>query len=206
MTVVCVVDDGTIGLVRPRLKLVKNEPPSAEQLLQAAGRGDEAAFGALYDQLGAMIYGIVLRVIVDPAMAEEVTQEVFVDLWRNAASFDPTKGKARSWCATVAHRRAVDRVRSEQARRDREDADHQATPQVEVDLVSEAVASKEERTSVHEALDQLVEGQREAVTLAYFGGKTYREVAAHLGIPEGTAKTRIRDGLIRLRDMMGVLP
>lgn len=173
--------------------------------LRAAGRGDEAAFREFYRAAAGMVHGTVLRVVRDPAIAEEVTQEVFVELWRLAPRFDGTKGSARGWAATIAHRRAVDRVRSEQSRRDRDQRDAQ---QVETpyDSVSEQVTESLDRARVRAALDALSEGQRQAVTLAYYGGHTYREVATLLDIAEGTAKTRIRDGLIKLRDTMGVTP
>lgn len=167
--------------------------------------GDEEAFSGLYDEVAALVHGIVVKTVRDPAMAEEVTQEVFVEIWRTAARFDAAKGRARTWCATIAHRRAVDRVRSEEARRRREARDHeQKIIDVERDPVADTIEERLDATLVREALAELTETQRDAITLAYFGGKTYREVAVLLDIPEGTAKTRIRDGLIRLRDTMGV--
>lgn len=171
--------------------------------LQAAGRGDEAAFRRFYRSAAGLVHGTVLRVVRDPAIAEEVTQEVFVEIWRLAPRFDGTKGSARGWTATIAHRRAVDRVRAEQSRRDRDDRDAQ-TADVAFDSVSEEVTDSLDRARVRSALDSLSEVQREAVTLAYYGGHTYREVAGLLDIAEGTVKTRIRDGLIKLRDTMGV--
>jgi RNA polymerase sigma-70 factor (ECF subfamily) len=166
--------------------------------------GDESAFAQFYDEVGGVVYGTVLRVIRNPAQAEEVTQEVFVELWRTAARFDPTRGSVRTWAATMAHRRAVDRVRSEQSARDREVVD--ATREIvhEHDHVVEEVTASLDRERVAQALRGLTEPQREAVTMAYYGGLTYREVAIRLDLPEGTVKTRIRDGLIKLRDLMGV--
>lgn len=171
--------------------------------LREAGRGSEAAFRQFYEAASALVYGTVLRVVRDRAMAEEVAQEVFVELWRLAPRFDAGKGTARAWAATIAHRRAVDRVRSEQSRRDREDRENHATT-IEYDSVSEQVDDSLERERVRQALIDLSDTQREAVTLAYYGGHTYREVAVLLDVAEGTAKTRIRDGLIKLRDTMGV--
>lgn len=173
--------------------------------LYRAGRGDESAFAEFYDLTAALVHGVVLRVIRDPSMAEEVTQEVFVEIWRLAPRFDAARGSAKSWAATIAHRRAVDRVRSEASRRRREDADGRRDVAA-FDSVSETVGDDLERERVTKALGSLSETQREAVGLAYYGGHTYREVAALLDVPEGTVKTRIRDGLIRLRDTLGVTP
>ncbi|MEQ8841640.1 MAG: ECF RNA polymerase sigma factor SigK [Acidimicrobiales bacterium] len=171
--------------------------------LHQAGRGDEKAFGRFYDLTAAMVHGIVLRVVRDPGMAEEITQEVFLEIWRLAPRYEPSRGSAKSWAATIAHRRAVDRVRSEQSRRRREEADGRKDTAA-FDSVSEIVDDEFERERVVKALASLSETQREAVSLAYYGGHTYREVAALLEVPEGTVKTRIRDGLIRLRDTLGV--
>lgn len=180
--------------------------PSAEELLTAVARGDEAAFGALYDQLAGLVHGVVRQVVRDPAQSEEVTQEVFVEIWRTATRFDARRGSARTWAVTMAHRRAVDRVRSEQASRDRTERIGRRDRQRAFDEVSEAVETRFEHRQVRAALDQLTDLQREAVELAYYGGYTYREVAELLDTPLGTVKTRLRDGLVRLRDAMGVTP
>lgn len=171
--------------------------------LEQAGRGSESAFAEFYDHAAPIVYGTVLRVVRDPSIAEEVTQDVFVELWRQAAQFQSDKGSPMAWAATIAHRRAVDRVRSEQAARRRDDADAQLAT-VEHDVVVDEVVASFERSRVRAALAQLTDPQREAVELAYYGGHTYREVAVLLGVPEGTIKTRIRDGMIKLRDLMGV--
>ncbi|MGH9133059.1 MAG: ECF RNA polymerase sigma factor SigK [Ilumatobacteraceae bacterium] len=172
------------------------------ELLGRAGRGDQAAFGGLYDELAPLVHGVVLKVVRDPAQSEEVTQEVFVELWRLAARFDESRGSVRSWAATVAHRRAIDRVRSEQSARDRT-ARQVSNIVRDHDDVSDEVESKLDRVRVRRALERLTGVQREAVELAYFGGHTYREVAVLLDVAEGTVKTRIRDGMIRLRDELG---
>ena len=177
------------------------EDPLA-QLLRRAGRGDQAAFADLYDALSPLVHGVVLKVVRDPAQSEEVAQEVFVELWRLAARFDETRGSVTSWVATVAHRRAIDRVRSEQSSRDRV-ARQVSNIARDYDDVSEEVESKFDRVRVRRALERLTGVQREAVELAYFGGHTYREVAVLLEVAEGTVKTRIRDGMIRLRDELG---
>lgn len=176
-------------------------------LMQQVGRGDQAAFSELYDVMSALVHGIVLRVVRDPAQTEEVVQEVFVELWRLAPRFDVSKGSVASWTATIAHRRAVDRVRSEQAARTRLERDAARSLVTAADEPTESLieadVSEFERRRVRRALDRLTDMQRQAIELAYFGGHTYREVAALLDVPEGTIKTRIRDGMIRLRDELG---
>ena len=172
-------------------------------LLGRAGRGDQAAFADLYDALAPLLYGLVLKVVRDPAQSEEVTQEAFVELWRLAPRYDASRGSVRSWAATIAHRRAIDRVRSEQSARDRAEREAQKRP-IQYDDVAEHVVANIDGTRVRKALERLTEIQRQAVELAYFGGHSYREVALLLDVAEGTIKTRIRDGMIRLRDELGV--
>ena len=171
-------------------------------LLRRAGRGDQSAFAELYDALSPLVYGVVLKVVRDPSHAEEVSQEVFVELWRLAARFDGTKGSARTWAATLAHRRAIDRVRSEQSTRNRQDRDANQAVR-DHDTVAAEVEASMDQVRVRKALSRLSDIQREAVELAYFGGHTYREVAVLLDVAEGTVKSRIRDGMIRLRDELG---
>jgi RNA polymerase sigma-70 factor (ECF subfamily) len=171
--------------------------------LARAGQGSQEAFGELYDATSGMVHGIVLKVVRDPSQAEEITQEVFVEIWRLAPRYDRSRGSATSWIATIAHRRAVDRVRSEQSHRDRNDTVGRRIER-DHDSVSETVLDRLDRTRVLAALDQLTDDQRAAVELAYFGGHTYREVAVLLDAAEGTIKGRIRDGLIKLRDHLGV--
>ena len=177
---------------------------SLEALVTQAARGNESAFGELYDQVSSAVFGLVRRVLRDPAQAEEVTQEVFVEVWRTATRFDPLKGSVRTWILTMAHRRAVDRVRSAQASHDREDT-VAAREQVRVfDEVAEEVELRLEQQQVRHCLGSLTELQRESISLAFYGGYTYPEVAHLLDTPLGTVKTRMRDGLIRLRDCLGV--
>lgn len=173
------------------------------RLIQAAGRGDQQSFAELYDATGARVHGMVLRVLRDRAQAEEVTQEVFLQVWRSAASFDPGRGSALSWLLTLAHRRAVDRVRSAaaQSRRDH-DYESQQT-QTPFDSTAELAEGRWEAARVRSALGELTQTQRSAVELAFYDGLTHQEVSERLGVPLGTAKTRIRDGLRRMRDELG---
>ncbi|GAA4900163.1 RNA polymerase sigma-70 factor (ECF subfamily) [Stackebrandtia albiflava] len=172
--------------------------------LKEAALGDEAAFARLYDLVAPRVYGLSLRVLRDPAQAEEVCQEVFLEVWRKAARFDPARGSATTWILTLTHRRAVDRVRSAQSAVDRERRSAAATGEVEYDEVAETVTDRLEYRQVRRCLDRLTEIQRQAITLAFYGGHTYRQVGDLLGAALPTVKTRIRDGLIRLRDCLEV--
>jgi RNA polymerase sigma-70 factor (ECF subfamily) len=180
------------------------QPPDAGDLLRAIARGDEPAFGRLYDLVAPRVYGLIRRVLRDPAQAEEVTQEVLVEVWRTAARFDAARGSATAWVFTIAHRRAVDRVRAEQASADRTMKVGIASVDTPYDEVVDEVSGRLERQQVRHCLDDLTELQRQAVTLAYYQGHSYREVADLLETPLPTVKTRMRDGLIRLRDCLGV--
>lgn len=171
-------------------------------LLAASGLGDDEAYAELYDELSPRIFGLVLRILGDPHQAEEVTQEVFLHIWQNSHLFDPARGSAFSWVMTMAHRRAVDRVRSSEAWRRRDDADAALVRQSPTDLTAEAAHASLDAQRVRAGLATLSLIQRRALELAYFGGYTHTEVARLLQIPLGTAKTRIRDGLIQLRDVM----
>ena len=177
---------------------------SDDDLLLRTARGDQEAFSALYDRLAGPVFGVVRKVLRDPAQSEEVAQEVLVEVWRTAGRFDTDRGSARTWVLTMAHRRAIDRVRSEQASRDRTERVGHRHRERAHDMVAEQVQTRFEHEQVRVALDALTDLQREAVELAYYRGHTYREVSELLNVPLGTIKTRMRDGLIRLRDAMGV--
>ncbi|MFB6839882.1 ECF RNA polymerase sigma factor SigK [Streptomyces sp. NPDC056361] len=178
--------------------------PDLPAVMQRVAEGDKEAFSALYDALSPMVFGTVLRVVRDPAQSEEVAQEVMIELWRQAGRYRSDAGSVTTWAATIAHRRAVDRVRSAQAATDREHAQAARDHHTAYDDVAEQVETRLESEQVRRCLRGLTELQRQAVTLAYYQGLTYREVAETLRTPLPTIKTRMRDGLIRLRDCMGV--
>jgi RNA polymerase sigma-70 factor, ECF subfamily len=179
-------------------------PLSIDQLLTLVATGDQRAFGELYDAVAARVFGLIRRLVVDHAQSEEVAQEVFLEIWQSASRFDPNKGGAMTWILTMAHRRAVDRIRSAQAGRDRDKRIGIRDLPREYDQVSETVEIRLEHERVTGAMSKLSDAQREAVSLAYYGGYTQSEIASMLGIPLGTVKTRLRDGMIRLRDELGV--
>jgi RNA polymerase sigma-70 factor (ECF subfamily) len=173
-------------------------------LMARVARGDSVAFAQLYDLMAPRVYGLIRRVLRNPAQSEEVTQEVMVEIWRTATRYDADRGSLTSWILTMAHRRAIDRVRSEQSSTDREQAVAAASSITAYDEVAEAVTTNLEVEQVRHCLGSLTELQRESVTLAYYGGYSYREVAELLDAKLATIKARMRDGLIRLRDCLGV--
>ncbi|MEP6665226.1 MAG: ECF RNA polymerase sigma factor SigK [Nocardioidaceae bacterium] len=176
------------------------------ELMRRVARGDQKAFTAFYDATARSVFGIVLRVLRDRAQAEEVTQEVYVDAWRHASRFDAAQGTATSWLNTIAHRKAVDRVRSSERsiQRDQRHFEFEATQTVaDATDVSDEVISQDESRRVRDAMQLLPEAQRIAIWLAYFEGRSHREVAEALGLPLGTVKTRIRDAMKRLRKHLG---
>ena len=163
--------------------------------------GDHRAFELVYRELAGPVYGVVRQVLRDPAQSEEVAEEVLLEVWRTASRFDPARGSAAAWALTIAHRRAVDRVRSESAGSRRE---QKAATEIVPDDVAEVVAATLDHQRVRRCLGGLTELQRESIKLAYYGGYTYPQVPHLLGVALGTVKTRIRDGLIRMRDCMEV--
>ena len=179
--------------------------PLAETMAEVA-RGDQQAFAVLYDALAPRVLGLARSVLRNHAMAEEVAQEVMLELWKQAPRYDPALAAVSTWAMTIAHRRAVDRVRSVRAAEDREDRVAAGQTVRDYDVVSEAVEQREDEDRVRTALGALTDLQREAVELAYWGGQTSTEISARLGVPVPTVKTRLRDGLIRLRTALGVTP
>ena len=175
-----------------------------DKLLGQVAQGDTAAFERLYDEVAGPVYGLAVRILRDSAQAEEIAQEVLIQVWRKAAGFDPSRGGAMTWIMTLAHHRTVDRVRTEQASAAREDQAGRREIPAAADGVAELVLDRLDRQRVRDCLGSLTGAQRESITLAYYDGYTYREVAARIGLPLGTVKSRIRDGLIRLRDCLGV--
>jgi RNA polymerase sigma-70 factor, ECF subfamily len=184
--------------------LESTQPASKEELLSRVARGDQAAFGELYDQVAPRVLGLVKRLLIDHSQSEEVTQEIFLEIWQTASRYEASRGGALTWIMTMAHRRAVDRIRASQAGRDRDTKIGIRDLEVEYDHVAETVEVRIEHERVEKAMTRLTELQRQAVSLAYFGGYSHSEVADMLHVPLGTVKTRLRDGMIRLRDEMGV--
>ena len=200
------------GMRRTEIRQLRPDPGPAEDtgrdldligLLARVARGDHRAFELVYGELAGPVYGVVRQVLRDPAQSEEIAQEALLEIWRTASRFDPAKGSPAAWALTIAHRRAVDRVRSEIAssRREVKAAVEHSPPD---DDVAEVVAATLDRQRVRCCLEGLTGLQRESIKLAYYGGYSYPQVAQLLGVALGTVKTRIRDGLIRMRDCLEV--
>ena len=179
-------------------------PLTQDQLLSLVAQGDQAAFAKLYDQMAPRVLGLVRRLLRDHAQSEEVTQEIFLEIWQSATRYDSSKGAAVGWIMTMSHRRAVDRVRASQSSRDRDVKIGIRDFNPVYDNVSQTVETRIEHERVEKAMLRLTELQRQAVSLAYYGGYSHSEVAELLSVPIGTVKTRVRDGMIRLRDELGV--
>jgi RNA polymerase sigma-70 factor (ECF subfamily) len=195
-----------LGRFASRGTVVAMRSSAGHELAELMGRiatGDQAAFADFYDATSRTVYGIVLRVLRDRAQAEEVAQEVYVEAWTSAPRFDAELGSPTGWLNTIAHRKAVDRVRSSERNLAREQRHFNAETQRVTADTSDIVVAQDESQRVREALDQLPEAQRTAVRMAYFEGRTYREVAEFLDLPLGTVKTRIRDAMKRLRHHLG---
>lgn len=195
---------GDASSVDPGPHAMRSPSDDPAELLHRAALGDEDAFSRLYDLTAPRLFALIRRVVRDVAMSEEVLQEVYVEVWRQATRFDARRGSAHGWLCTIAHRRAVDTVRSSEAARRRDSEDGLLTLEQQVVDVQEEGIMRVESARVRSAMKALTTAQSEAIRLAYFGGCTHREVAALLDIPVGTAKTRIRDGMIVLRDRLGV--
>ncbi|MBX9472565.1 ECF RNA polymerase sigma factor SigK [Microcella sp.] len=197
-------------LVPPEIDVDETAPAAdatvetTNALLLRVAQGDQRAFSELYDVIAPRMLGLVRHVLKDHAQSEEVVQEVLLEVWQTAPRFDPNKGKAVTWMLTMAHRRAIDRVRSAQSSRDRDTRIGIRDLDREFDSVAESVEIRIEHDRVEKALSRLSELQRQAVELAYYGGYSHSEVSEMLGVPMGTVKTRLRDGMMRLRTELGV--
>jgi RNA polymerase sigma-70 factor (ECF subfamily) len=179
--------------------VVRSLAGSPDELVAKVARGDHDALAALYDQLAPLVYGVALRVVRDRTQAEDVVQEAFIEIWRHAGRYDRRYASVRSWAATIARRRGIDRVRSEQSHRNR--LTHEATLGARAvdDSPAEVAIGRVEQARARRALASLSIDQRTVLELAYFGGLSQREIADHLQLPLGTVKTRVRDSLARLR-------
>ena len=173
---------------------------SDEALVALAARSEESALAELYDRFGRTAYGLALRILRDPALAEDAVQDAFLAIWRTAPQFMPERGRASTWILTLVHRRAVDTVRREQRRR--ADALERA-PEPSVEGVEEDAWLRLQRERVQSALARLPDAQREALELAYYGGFSQSELAERLGQPLGTIKSRMFSGLARMRELLG---
>lgn len=173
--------------------------PDLNKLLVASGRGDQKAYARLFDAISGAVFGTIRKILIDQAMSEEVTQEVMLEVWQKASQFSPDRGAAVSWILTTAHRRAVDRVRSEEAARAREHKVGVASVEPSYDATGASVEERMQTEQLLATLGVLTELEREAIEMAYFDGLTYSQVADKLGVPVGTIKTRMRSGLLRLK-------
>ncbi|MBG0832782.1 sigma-70 family RNA polymerase sigma factor [Planomonospora sp. ID67723] len=176
-------------------------PVTDDRLLhQRVVGGEEAALGEIYDRFASLVFGLAVRVTRDRTASEDITQEVFITFWERPLAFDPDRGTLRAWLATIAHRRAVDHVRAQERRKASVLGPRLVEPEPE--RLEDAVLSRQEADGVRLAVGKLPDNLREVIELAYYRGRTYRQVAEELGLPEGTAKSRIRLGLRRLADAL----
>ena len=173
-------------------------------LLPRVARGDRDAFAEVYDLTKTRVYGLVIRVLRDPGYSEETTQEVYLEVWRSASEYDSARGSALAWMLTIAHRRAVDRVRAEQAGSQRESRYGAASVEPAGDVVADSAIAVDERRRVTQCLEGLTEVQRECIELAYYRGLTYAEVSQRLAANLSTIKSRMRDALRGLRNCLDV--
>jgi RNA polymerase sigma-70 factor (ECF subfamily) len=184
-----------------RLPLVTSE---LDALLRQVARRDVEAFASFYDQTRARVFGLVTRVLRDPGYSEETTQDIYLQVWRTADSYNPAVGSPLAWLLTLAHRRAVDRVRSEQAASQRESRYGAANVDLPSDLVADSVILRDERRQVADCLGSLTDAQREAIQLAYYDGLTYAQVSERLSANLATIKSRMRDAIRGLRRCLGI--
>jgi RNA polymerase sigma-70 factor (ECF subfamily) len=190
----------------PRRPTGHAEIAEVDGLLLLVATGDREAFARLYDTLAGRVFGLIKRVLRDHAMSEEVMQEVMLEVWRQAPRYDAARGSGLSWIMTMTHRRAVDRVRSEQSRRDRLAQEMAVSSEPDHDPVIESALQEATGSEVLNAIAGLSEVQRQAIVMAYYEGFTQSEISERLNIPIGTVKTRIRDGMIRLRQSLWEKP
>jgi RNA polymerase sigma-70 factor (ECF subfamily) len=181
---------------------LRNVTADLDALLHRVAQHDVDAFAEFYDTTRSRVYGLVTRVLRDPGFSEETTQDIYLQVWRNAADYNPSAGTPMSWLMTVAHRRAVDRVRSEQAATDREARYGAATVELPVDQVAERVLEREEYRQVAACLGALTDRQRECIELAYYEGLTYVQVSSRLSANLATIKSRMRDAIRGLRNCL----
>ncbi len=197
------VHDACVELARPwHHERIVSPAPDLSALFARVQGGDQDAFAELYDAVAPMVFGAVKRILRDSAMSEEVTQEVFVELWTSAARFDPTRGVVTTWAVTIARRRAIDRVRSEQSRRNRVEQLGRRRPDVE-DATDDVVVASLDAERVSRALAELPPDQRQIIQLAFIDGYSHSDIAEQLGLPLGTVKGRVRGGLQRLGGKLG---
>lgn len=197
----------TTAVVEPLGYRAMTEPrhgTDLDALLRQVALRDADAFAGFYDHTRARVYGLITRVLRDSGYSEETTQEVYLEVWRTAGAYDPAKGSALSWLMTMAHRRAVDRVRSEQSAGQRESRYGAATVERPADLVADSAIAADERRRVAACLDSLTDVQRQCIEMAYYGGLTYTEVSRQLSANLSTIKSRMRDALRGLRGCLGV--
>jgi RNA polymerase sigma-70 factor (ECF subfamily) len=184
------------------LTFVREQTDAAEAaMLHAVARGDESAFASLYDRYGSILFGLLLRILRDRPEAEDCLQEVFLQIWQRASSYDAARGRPFTWLVTLARSRAIDRLRSTGARTRTEQAAFADAGESVADADAEAFRS-EQGAVVRGALAEIPEEQRRALLLAYFEGLSQTEIAARLGQPLGTVKTRMRSGMMRLRELL----
>jgi RNA polymerase sigma-70 factor (ECF subfamily) len=181
---------------------MKTLTPDLPTLIERVGNGDQEAFSAVYDQLAPVLFGVIKRVLHDRAMSEDVTQEVFVQIWNSVHKFDADRASVTSWAVTIARRRAVDRVRQEQSQRRRIESLGQQRPDNCADP-SDEVAETADAQHVRRAIERLPVNQRDVIRLAFLDGQTHGAIAEQLGIPLGTVKGRVRCGLKRLHTDIG---